>query len=51
MPEGDVIMAARAPRPNGQIHWLSPEEGREFFDRQARELLGISGEGYSDDCA
>ena len=26
------------------IRWLSPEEGRAFFDGQARRLLGISGE-------
>jgi len=29
------------------IHWATPEEGRALFDRQARQLVGMSGEGSS----
>ncbi|HLH23287.1 MAG TPA: hypothetical protein VK066_12245 [Chloroflexota bacterium] len=30
----------------GGIRWLTPEEGRQFFDEQARKRLGISGEEF-----
>ena len=36
-------MAAPRESPNGSVRELSPEEGRRFFDRRARALLGISG--------
>ena len=29
-----------------QVVELSPEEGREFFDREAQRLLGISGKEF-----
>jgi hypothetical protein len=28
------------------IHFLSPEEGRELFDREAQRLFGISGDEF-----
>lgn len=28
------------------IHWATPEEGRALFDRQARQLMGMSGEEF-----
>jgi len=28
------------------IHWATPEEGRALFDRQARQLVGMSGEEF-----
>lgn len=31
----------------GQLVELSPEEGRELFDRQARRYLGMSGEEFA----
>jgi hypothetical protein len=31
---------------NGQIHWMNQQEGRAFFEEQARKLLGISGEEF-----
>ena len=37
-------MALRAEQANGQIQWLTDEEGRAFFDAQARRLLQMSGD-------
>jgi hypothetical protein len=31
---------------SGGIRWLTREEGRRFFDEQARKRLGISGEEF-----
>jgi hypothetical protein len=28
------------------LHWASAEEGRAMFDRQARELVGMSGDEF-----
>ena len=35
--------APKKSRDAGGIRWLSREEGRQFFDEQARQRLGISG--------
>ncbi len=34
------------PQERDEPIWLSPEEERVFFDRQARALLGISGDEF-----
>ena len=39
-------MAAAEEKADGQIRFLTPDEGRAFFDEQARKLLGISGEEF-----
>lgn len=39
-------MSTAAERANGRLRWLSPEEGRRFFDEQAHKLLGVSGEEF-----
>jgi hypothetical protein len=33
-------------RTAGGIQWMTPEEGRQYFDEQARRRLGISGEEF-----
>lgn len=35
-----------APTDHCNVREATPEEGRELFDRQARKLLGISGEEF-----
>ena len=37
---------AAASRPRDGVRWLSPKQGRRFFDEQARKRLGISGEEF-----
>jgi hypothetical protein len=37
---------ASTKRTNSGVRWLSPEEGRQYFDEQARKRLGISGEEF-----
>jgi hypothetical protein len=39
-------MEARVEDTDGQVRFLSREEGRVFFDEQARQRLGISGEEF-----
>ena len=39
-------MATTTKQATDRIQWATPEEGRELFDSQARELLGISGEEF-----
>jgi hypothetical protein len=36
----------KAARADGQVQYLSREEGRALFDRQARELMNMSGEEF-----
>jgi hypothetical protein len=28
------------------VRWLNDEEGKEYFDQQARQLMGMSGEEF-----
>jgi hypothetical protein len=44
--EERTTMATTYGETTENIQWLTPDEGREFFDRQARRLLGISGEDF-----
>lgn len=39
-------MAVPIPETDNSVQWLDAEEERAFFDRQARSLLGISGEEF-----
>ena len=39
-------MAAKATATNGQVHYLTPEEGRALFDRQAHRYLKMSGDEF-----
>lgn len=39
-------MASTAPATLPEIKWVTPEEGRELFDEQARRLMGMSGEEF-----
>lgn len=39
-------MVATAEEVTSHIRWTTPDEGRDFFDVQARHLLGISGDEF-----
>ena len=39
-------MRSKAPKKNGKVRVLTPEEGRKIFDRQARRLFKMSGEEF-----
>jgi hypothetical protein len=39
-------MATHVDETAEQVHWLAPDDGRAFFDVQARRSLGISGEEF-----
>jgi hypothetical protein len=39
-------VSAAPDRRDEDLHWLSPDEGRELFDGYAREHLGMSGEEF-----
>ena len=39
-------MAVTAPESPPKIQWLTPEEGREIFDAEARRVKGMSGEEF-----
>lgn len=39
-------MLTTAEEVTSRIHWPTPDEGRDFFDVQARRLLGISGDEF-----
>ena len=39
-------MAATAPATESEIRWLTPEEGRDLFDAEARRVMGMSGEEF-----
>ncbi len=39
-------MQQEAPQANGHIKDLTLEEGRDLFDRKARQYLGVSGDEF-----
>lgn len=44
--ESDPLTETTIVEPIPGVDLLTPEEARAFFDRRARELLGISGEEF-----
>lgn len=39
-------MGAKAKRSGERVHWITPEEGREIFEREAQRSLNMSGEEF-----
>ena len=39
-------MAATSTATLPEAQWVTPEEGREIFDAEARRMMGISGEEF-----
>jgi hypothetical protein len=39
-------MASTAPDTLPKVQWVTPEEGREIFDAEARRVMGMSGEEF-----